>query len=844
MLRTEQPIRWLVLLGALIVGLYLVIPPGDTTNTVLTNIVFTIVSAGAGLLCLQTARTTAGRAGRAWRYFGAGCLAWCAGQLVWNWYTLVLWDPVPYPSLADVGYVLIYPLMLIGVVLLIQTLIRELPATEIALDSLIIISAASLIAHELVISPREQADSISTAVLIVTLIWEVSSLGLVLVTGLAIAVRSEMLVRGPLGMLLAGFVLLSVSNAFYGDTAVEDGYTVGTIVDLGWQLGFICIGIAALVARQQDDAKAWLVHHSRYRRATIARTALMIASVLIVSGVSAFAASRPTASTTVIVLVILSGSLLAARLGYAGLIASRLARRTHERDRLAGVVAASNAISSTLDLEQILPRLATAAAETVGRARAEVYVFDEAMTTVEMSAASGFTDDETAKLAALVEPPVGAFPAERRVIETLAPVMQWSDDPATPPAYSQLFMDLGKYYTLVTPLVAHGRVVGVFDTWTPHDTTPFEQEDIDAAAAVGQQAGLAIHNARLLARTQQNAADQAALLRVSHATVSSLELDAVLAEIAQASLGVANAEACSIEICAPEGDATILAAEATIPDWPGTSEIGTRISFEDWPINWRVLDQRETLNMLATDDILTEREQRHFARDNTQSILMVPLLINDEAIGALNLFSRNARRFTADEVRLAHELATQIAIAIDRARLHEALRERADTDGLTNVLNHRAILETLDTELARVRRSGPPLSILMIDLDGFKQVNDQFGHQSGDEVLRQTAEFLRASVRDIDHVGRYGGDEFLLLLPNTDADGARQFASRLLDGAEDAVTSVNGQRLPIQLSAGIATTSTDGTTRQALLTVADARMYESKAARRWINTGDHHFSAN
>jgi diguanylate cyclase (GGDEF)-like protein len=105
-------------------------------------------------------------------------------------------------------------------------------------------------------------------------------------------------------------------------------------------------------------------------------------------------------------------------------------------------------------------------------------------------------------------------------------------------------------------------------------------------------------------------------------------------------------------------------------------------------------------------------------------------------------------------------------------------------------------------------------------------------------MLRETAAFLRASIRDIDHAGRYGGDEFLLLLPNTDAGDARQTASRLLDLAEDAIVTIDGTRFPIQLSVGIATTLTDGVTRQDLLAIADTRMYESKAARRWIVAGD------
>jgi diguanylate cyclase (GGDEF)-like protein len=125
----------------------------------------------------------------------------------------------------------------------------------------------------------------------------------------------------------------------------------------------------------------------------------------------------------------------------------------------------------------------------------------------------------------------------------------------------------------------------------------------------------------------------------------------------------------------------------------------------------------------------------------------------------------------------------------------------------------------------------------MIDLDGFKQINDTCGHQTGDQMLRETAAFLRASIRDIDYAGRYGGDEFLLILPNTDTDGARQIASRLLDLAEDATVTIDGRPFPVQLSAGIATAPEDGLTRQDILAVADTRMYESKSARRWILAG-------
>lgn len=831
MVRTDQSIRALVGLAALIAVIYLIALPSGDPGTLIANGIFTLVSSGASVLCLRTARTLK-RDGLPWLCFGLGCGAWFLGQMVWNWYTIVLWTTAPYPSLADVGYALLYPFMLSGLALMIRRQIGELPVGEVLLDSLIVVTAFALTAYESFLKPLTGANSLSTFGLVITLAWEVSTFGLVMLTGIALFVRAELLTRGPLGVMLIGFITFSVSSIIYGRMALNETYASGNPVDLGWQFGFICFGIAALVAVRTDRHPATAIEPGKHQRAAFSRAALMVLSVLITTGMSAYAAAQPSASPAVIVFVLMAGTLLAVRLGYAARQTEHLARRTRERDRLASIVSASSAISSTLDFDQLLPLLASAAAGAVGRARAEVYVFTDGMTGVEANALSGFTADEISRLASLLEAPVGAYPAEQRVLATHMPTPQSFDEPGIPAGDANMFAEIGKLHTLVTPLVAHGRVLGVFDAWTPFDATPFEPADVAAAAAVGQQAGLAIHNARLLAGARQHATEQASLLRVSQAAVSSLDLDAVLAEIAQASLGVANAEACAIEIWDLEHDDTFLAAEATIDDWPGTSAVGKRISFDTWPISRRVLSEQVTLNLLATDAELSPRERAHLRADDTNSLLLVPLVVNSTSLGILNLFSRNAHRFAPADVRLASDLAAQISIAIDRARLHEALRERADTDGLTGVLNHRAILETLDAEIARLRRGGPPLTILMIDLDGFKQINDTHGHQTGDQMLRETAAFLRAGIREIDHAGRYGGDEFLLILPNTDTDGARQIASRLLDLAKDAAVTIDGKPFPIQLSAGIATAPHDGTTRQELLAVADTRMYESKFARR------------
>jgi PleD family two-component response regulator len=130
--------------------------------------------------------------------------------------------------------------------------------------------------------------------------------------------------------------------------------------------------------------------------------------------------------------------------------------------------------------------------------------------------------------------------------------------------------------------------------------------------------------------------------------------------------------------------------------------------------------------------------------------------------------TQSERRWTAEEIALASALAEQAAIAIERARLYKRVQEQAITDGLTGLFNHRYFYERLDQEVARARRYGTPVSLLMVDIDDFKAFNDRHGHLAGDSVLRQLAGVLRDELRQsLDIAARYGGEEFAIILPNT-----------------------------------------------------------------------------
>jgi diguanylate cyclase (GGDEF)-like protein len=178
----------------------------------------------------------------------------------------------------------------------------------------------------------------------------------------------------------------------------------------------------------------------------------------------------------------------------------------------------------------------------------------------------------------------------------------------------------------------------------------------------------------------------------------------------------------------------------------------------------------------------------------------------------------------------AVSLASHAVVALDNARLHRIVERQALVDGLTGLANRRQCEEVLASELARVERFGGPLSVVVADLDWFKDVNDRHGHPSGDAVLREVAVLLQETLRDIDLAGRWGGEEFVLILPGTDLAGGAQVAERIRAAlARRIVLAVDGTSIPVTASFGVAATP-PATTAAELFAAADAALYEAKRA--------------
>jgi len=195
--------------------------------------------------------------------------------------------------------------------------------------------------------------------------------------------------------------------------------------------------------------------------------------------------------------------------------------------------------------------------------------------------------------------------------------------------------------------------------------------------------------------------------------------------------------------------------------------------------------------------------------------------------------SENKHFFTTYEAEILEVLGNQVSVAIDNARMYQQVEAMAVTDGLTQLYNHRKFQEILDSEFRRAQRYNTFLSILLIDIDRFKSINDTKGHPVGDEVLKKIAGLIRRFIRETDFPCRYGGEEFVLVLPNTSTKEAVTIAERIRKSVEKSTFILNNkEELNITISIGIASYPADTKEKQELVDKADKALYFAKESGR------------
>jgi two-component system, cell cycle response regulator len=210
-----------------------------------------------------------------------------------------------------------------------------------------------------------------------------------------------------------------------------------------------------------------------------------------------------------------------------------------------------------------------------------------------------------------------------------------------------------------------------------------------------------------------------------------------------------------------------------------------------------------------------------------------PVVTNEQLVGLLALGGKLLARMPPESAAFLGQVANQSHIVMENSRLFDRVRNLSIRDGVTGVYNHRHIMEMVQTEFDRVGRYQDVFSVLMIDIDHFKKVNDQHGHPAGDAVLREVANVIRDCVRTVDSVGRYGGEEFVVLLPHTPHGEAMHTAERVRSQVGAHVFHAQGKALQVTISVGVATAPSEAAeTAAAVIREADKALYRAKSAGR------------
>lgn len=227
-------------------------------------------------------------------------------------------------------------------------------------------------------------------------------------------------------------------------------------------------------------------------------------------------------------------------------------------------------------------------------------------------------------------------------------------------------------------------------------------------------------------------------------------------------------------------------------------------------------------------------DDRDVLSDGMNSCVSIPLMSRERLTGALCLFKQQKNGFSKKDLEILRPVAYQVAMAVENAHLYQRLKERAVRDSLTGIYNYAYLHAFLTRELARARRYKRPLSVVMLDIDDFKRYNDTHGHQNGDKVLKSFAKTLQANTRLVDIAARYGSDEFVLVLPDTDHTKAASIVERMREGLEREKFFNEPDGGPLSFSFGITSYPSEAEDENELIRIADRKLYKAKKVRQRV----------
>src|SRR5216683_824899 len=365
------------------------------------------------------------------------------------------------------------------------------------------------------------------------------------------------------------------------------------------------------------------------------------------------------------------------------------------------------------------------------------------------------------------------------------------------------------------PIFLGGKPVGMMAALSTEQESQFLPRDLEVMQTVAGQLGVAVENARLFTEEQRRARHLAFLNSISKMAISSEDAEQMMADIVREiqknfrydhiGIGIMDYATKDIEIKAEAGTTSQTLGRRVA--------VGSGVLGKVARTGVSALVQNAGPGQLA--GVLPE----------SRAVLCLPISYGETLLGVLNIESRDENAFAPQDVLILNTLADLLATALHNSFVFQKLQQQSITDGLTGIKTRRFFWEAVSSEWKRASRSGRPFSVVLVDLDKFKQVNDSLGHLEGDLVLARVGRLLEQKSRQSNVVARYGGDEFIILMPETGPDQAAVLAERLRQWiASDSMLSEH----KITGSFGVASFPTHGFSIEDIIRVADAGMYVSK----------------
>ncbi len=413
-------------------------------------------------------------------------------------------------------------------------------------------------------------------------------------------------------------------------------------------------------------------------------------------------------------------------------------------------------------------------------------------------------------------PPAGENPSERTPLAALAAE-------ALRDGHALVRTGSGGGWAAATPLLERSRVLGAAGLAGAGPPPP-----LAFLEALGRELGTALAAARHCAALREASRRAEVLHRITAALASGSELRSALPAFAAALLDVTGFDRLACGFVNDSGDYIEVATEPQGAAWG----FGDVLPLVGSGLGAALLNARP---ILQPDLVHSHRyiEDMRLLDEGFRSYVVLPLITSGRAIGALGLAWREPNGFGADAVERLAPAAAAAALALENVRLLQKTRELSITDEVTPLFNVRFFHQILERELKLVDRYRSVLSLLFIDLDRFKPINDTYGHLRGSRVLREVGFLLRAAVRETDYPARYGGDEFVVILPQTDGAAGRVLAEKLRRTIEGHLyLQEEGINARVGVSVGVATYPAEAATKEALIRLADQRMYADKGERK------------